>query len=316
MHNIPTLNEIKQTAELVNKYAHRTPVMTSKTINKMAGCELFFKCENFQKIGAFKIRGAISAVFSLSHEEISRGVVTHSSGNHAAAVAFAADLRGGKAYIVMPRTAPRIKKDAVGDYGGEIIYCEPTLEAREKVCGEVIDKTGAVFLHPFNDYRIIRGQATAALEILDQVEDLDYIIPPVGGGGLSSGTALTTHYVSPKTKVICAEPEGANDAFRSLKDGKIYPSVNPKTIADGLLTSLGDKTFDLIQKYVSEIITVKEESIIQAMRTVWERMKIVIEPSSAVTLAAVMENKEKFAGKRVCLIFTGGNVDLDKLPWL
>lgn len=316
MHNIPTLDEIKKTAELVNKYAHKTPVMTSKTINKMAGCELFFKCENFQKIGAFKIRGAISAVFSLTHEEITRGVVTHSSGNHAAAVAYAADLRGGKAYIVMPRTAPQIKKDAVGDYGGEIIYCEPTLEAREKVCGEVIDKTGAVFLHPFNDYRIIRGQATAALEILDQVEDLDFIIPPVGGGGLASGTALTTHYVSPKTKVICAEPEEANDAFRSFKDGIIYPSVNPTTIADGLLTSLGDKTFDLISKYVSEIITVKEDSIVQAMRTVWERMKIVIEPSSAVTLAAVMENKEKFAGKRVCLIFTGGNVDLDKLPWL
>jgi len=316
MQNIPTLDDIKKTAELVNKYVHRTPIFTSKTINKMAGCELFFKCENFQKIGAFKIRGAVSAVFALSKEEIAKGIVTHSSGNHAAAVAYAADLRGGKAYIVMPRTAPQIKKDAVGDYGGEIIFCEPTLESREKVCGEVIEKTGAVFLHPFNDYRIIRGQATAALEILEQVENLDYIIPPVGGGGLASGTVLSAQYISPETKVIAAEPKGADDAYRSLRDGKIYPSLNPKTIADGLLTSLGEKTFGILQKYLNEIITVNEDSIIQAMRIVWERMKIIIEPSSAVTLAAVMENKEKFSGKRVCLIFTGGNVDLDKLPWL
>ncbi|MFC2134221.1 threonine/serine dehydratase, partial [Bacteroidota bacterium] len=215
-----------------------------------------------------------------------------------------------------PRTAPQIKKNAVGDYGGEIIYCEPTFEERERVCNEVMEKTGAIFVHPFNDYRIIRGQATAALEILDRIENLDYIIPPIGGGGLSSGTALTTHYVSPNTKVIAAEPKEADDAYRSLRDGKIYPSVNPDTIADGLRTCLGDKTFHVVSKYVNEIITVEEDTIVHAMRTVWERMKIIIEPSAAVTLAAVMENKEKFAGKRVCLIFTGGNVDLDKLPWL
>lgn len=316
MQNIPTLEDINKTAELVNKYVHNTPLLTSKSINEMTGCELFFKCENFQKIGAFKIRGALSIIFSLSDEEMKKGVTTHSSGNHAAAVAYAAGLRNAKAFIIMPDVAPKIKKAAVRDYGGEIVFSGPSFEDRQQKCDEVIEKTGAFFLHPFNDYRIIRGQATAALEVYDQVKNLDYIIPPVGGGGLTSGTALTTHYVSPNTKVIGAEPKEADDAYRSLRDGKIYPAGNPKTIADGLRTCLGDKTFNVISKHVSEIITVKEETIIHAMRTVWERMKVIIEPSAAVTLAAVMENKDKFAAKRVCLIFSGGNVDLDKLPWL
>jgi threonine dehydratase len=290
-------------------------VLTSHSINRITDCEIYFKCENFQKVGAFKTRGATNAVFSLSDEEAARGVATHSSGNHAAALALAAQVRGIKSYIVMPRTAPRIKKEAVKGHQAEITFCEPTLQAREAGLAEVVDKTGATFIHPYNDYRIIAGQATASLELLDEVPDLDIVLTPVGGGGLTSGTALTVKSLSPQTQMIAVEPEMADDAYRSFKEGKIFPSINPQTVADGLLTQLGDKTFTVIRKYVDDIVTVSEEGIIQAMRLIWERMKIVIEPSAAVPLAALIENKIDINGKRVGIILSGGNVDLDKLPW-
>jgi len=316
MNHIPTIENINEAHDRIKKYIHNTPVLTSRSINEITGCEIFFKCENLQKVGAFKFRGASNAVLSLTKEELAKGVATHSSGNHAAALALAARNVGAKAYIVMPTSAPQIKKDAVTGYGAEIIFCEPTLEARETTLNKVVEKTGATFIHPYNNYTIIAGQATAAKELIEEVGEFDIVMAPVGGGGLLSGTALSTNYILPNAKVIAGEPKGADDAFRSLRDGKIYPSVNPRTIADGLLTSLGERTFGIIQKYVDEIITVEEESIISAMRMVWERMKIIIEPSSAVPLAAVMENKDKFRGKKIGMIFSGGNVDMDKLPWM
>lgn len=316
MNHIPTIENINEAHDRIKKYIHKTPLLTSQSVNEIAGCEIFFKCENLQKVGAFKFRGATNAVLSLTNEELVKGVATHSSGNHAAALALAARNVGAKAYIVMPTSAPQIKKDAVAGYGAEIIFCEPTLEARETTLNKVVEKTGATFIHPYNNYTIIAGQATAAKELIEEAGELDIIMAPVGGGGLLSGTALSTNYILPNAKVIAGEPKGADDAFRSLRDGKIYPSVNPQTIADGLLTSLGEKTFGIIQKYVDEIITVEEESIISAMRMVWERMKIIIEPSSAVPLAAVMQNKEKFLERKIGMIFSGGNVDMNKLPWM
>ncbi|MCF8243306.1 MAG: pyridoxal-phosphate dependent enzyme [Melioribacteraceae bacterium] len=315
MSGIPSKDEIISAHERIKNHIHRTPVLTSKQLNEIYGCSLYFKCENMQKVGAFKFRGAANSVLSLDDSELTKGVATHSSGNHAAALALAAKSANVKAYIVMPRTAPSIKKKAVEGYGAEIIYCEPTLQAREETLNEVIAETGAAFIHPYNNYAVIAGQSTAAKEIYEVIPDLDYLITPVGGGGLLSGSSLSTKYFSPGTKVIGAEPEGADDAYRSFRDAKIYPSINPDTICDGLLTSLCEKTFEIITRNVSEIITVDDSNIIAAMRNIWERMKIIVEPSAAVTLAVIGNNKEKFAGKKAALILSGGNVDLDNLPW-
>ena len=315
MTNRPNLTEIKKAAERIKPYANRTPVITCESIDRIVNVQISFKCENFQKVGAFKFRGACNTIFSLSEEEVARGVATHSSGNHAAALALAAKKRGIEAFIVMPNNAPEVKKAAVAGYGGKIVFCEPTLEARETTLAKVVKETGATIVHPYNDYRVIAGQGTAALEFLEEVPDLDVIITPVGGGGLVCGTALTVSELSPSTRVIAAEPEGADDAYRSLQEGRIIPSINPRTIADGLLTSLGEFTFSIIKDHVQQIVTVSEEAIINAMRHVWERMKIIIEPSSAVPLGALLEKKIDLTGKRVGIILTGGNVDLEKLPW-
>lgn len=313
--NEPTIREIREASERIKPYVHRTPVITCTTLNRFCEAELFFKCENFQKAGAFKIRGATNAVFSLEEEEASRGVATHSSGNHGAALALAARWRGIPAYVVMPENAPDVKKNAVAGYGAEIIFCEPTLAAREQGLARVVDRTGAAFIPPYNDYRVIAGQGTAAMEFCEEVAELEVMMTPVGGGGLLSGTAIATSALSPKTFIIAAEPEGADDAFRSFHAGKIIPSRNPQTIADGLLTSLGDLTFPLIQKYVKDIVTVSDEAIVHAMRTVWERMKIIIEPSAAVPLGALIAERNEIPGTRIGIILSGGNVDLANLPW-
>ncbi|MEQ1584676.1 MAG: pyridoxal-phosphate dependent enzyme [Cyclobacteriaceae bacterium] len=303
---------IEQAHERIKTYIHHTPVLTSQSIDDEVGCKVFFKCENFQKVGAFKARGAMNAALSLSLEQLNKGLATHSSGNHAQALARAAKILGVKSFIVMPRTAPDIKKRGVKGYGGEIFECEPTLQARETTLAEVIKKTGATEIHPFNNYEVIAGQATAAKELFEKVKDLDVIMAPVGGGGLLSGTALAAKYFSPKTKVIAGEPAGSDDAYRSMQSGKIEQAQS-QTIADGLLTTLGDKTFPIIRELVSEVITVSDEQIIAAMRMVWERMKIIIEPSCAVPLAALLKEKKRFKGKRVGIILSGGNVDLDKV---
>jgi len=290
-------------------------VLKSENLNDIVGAYVVFKCENFQKAGAFKSRGAINAVFSLTEDEIKNGVCTHSSGNHAAALARAAKLRGAKAYIVMPENSSRVKIAAVENYGGIITFCKPNLKSRETTLEKIKNSTEATEIHPYNDYRIIAGQATAALELIEDTKDLDIIIAPVGGGGLMSGTALSTFYFSPNTTIFAAEPKGADDAYRSFVKKEFIPSENPQTMADGLLTSLGSLTYPIIMKYVNDILTVSEESIVKAMKLIWERMKIIVEPSSAVPFAAVLENKTKFQGKRVGIIVSGGNVDLSKLPW-
>jgi threonine dehydratase len=305
-----TKESIEQAHQRIKPYIHKTPVMTSQGVDERAGCKLFFKCENFQKIGAFKARGAMNAVLALSDAERSKGVATHSSGNHAQALARAAKIMNIKAYIVMPRTAPAVKKRGVEGFGGEIFECEPTLQSRETTLAEVIKKTGATEIHPFNNYNVINGQATAAKELFEEIPDLDVIIAPVGGGGLLSGTALAAKYFSPKTIVMAGEPEGADDAYRSKQSGKIELS-QANSIADGLLTSLGDKTFPIVRDEVTDVITVSDKEIIAAMRFIWERMKIIVEPSCAVPLAAVLKSKEKFSGKRVGIILSGGNVDLE-----
>lgn len=315
MQHIPTLPIIKEAGEKIRPFVHNTPVLTSSYINQISGADVFFKCENFQKIGAFKFRGAINALLSLSPEEKAKGVATHSSGNHAQALALAAKMNDIQAYIVMPETAPAVKRKAVEGYGAEVITCKSTLKAREETLEKVIQRTGASLIHPYNDYRIIAGQATAAKELIEEVPELEAILAPVGGGGLISGTALITHYLSPETKVFAAEPKGADDAFRSFRSGKIELSENPNTIADGLLTSLGDKTFPIIRDYVEDVITVTDQEIVVAMELIWERMKIIIESSSAVPLAAVLLEKERFADKKIGIILSGGNVDLRKLPF-
>jgi len=313
--NYPAISDVISAAERIKPYINRTPILTCKSLNKMFGAELFFKCENFQKVGAFKFRGASNAVWSLTDEEAAYGVATHSSGNHAQALALAAGMRGIKASIVMPINSSKVKKDAVEGYGAEIIFCKPTLEARESTLASVIGRTGAKEIHPYNNFLVISGQGTAALELLEDANDLDFVISPVGGGGLLSGTLTTVSAQSPRTKVLAAEPQGADDAYRSLLENRIVPSINPKTIADGLLTSLGTLTFPIIKKHVHKIITVSESSIISAMRLIWERMKIIVEPSSATTLAILLEHPGEFAGSRIGLILSGGNVDLEKLPW-
>ena len=312
---IPGFSDIIEASEVIGSFIHHTPVLTSHQIDKISGAHLFFKCENFQKVGAFKFRGATNAVIKLTEEQRRSGVVTHSSGNHAAALAHAAVSRGVKAYIVMPSTAPDIKKRAVAGYGAEITFCEPTLAAREAAAAEVIRLTGATMIHPYDNFNIIAGQGTAALEALTEYTAADAIIAPVGGGGLLSGTAIATRHLVPSAKIYGAEPRLADDAARSLHTGAIQPALPPRTIADGLLTSLCERTFTIIQANVDDILTVTEEQIVDAMRLMWERMKIVVEPSSAVPLAAVLTNRSLFEGKRVAIIVSGGNADLSKLPF-
>jgi threonine dehydratase len=312
---IITKQDLLDTHQRIGAYIHRTPVFTSSLINEIVGTEIYFKCENFQKMGAFKMRGATNAILQLSKTEKEFGVATHSSGNFAQALALAARLQGIKAYVVMPSNAPEIKKAAVKGYGGEVIECEPNLQARETTLDDVVNKTGAVFLHPYNDYYVIQGQGTAAMELIEDYSDLDCIFAPVGGGGLLSGTALAAKHFSPNTKVIAGEPMGADDAWQSIQKGEIVPQTNPKTIADGLLTSLGDKTFPIIKDHVEDIIRVEEEEIISAMRLIYERMKLVVEPSSAVALAALIKEKKKYQNQKIGMILSGGNVQLSKLPF-
>jgi threonine dehydratase len=311
-----TGREIQEAQQRIRPFIHRTPVLTSTGINEMCGAQLFFKCENFQKAGAFKIRGACNAVFALADEEAERGVATHSSGNHAAALALAARWRGIRAHVVMPENAALVKRAAAVGYGAEIVFCKPTLEAREEVLSRIVDGTGATFIPPYNDLRVMAGQGTAALELCEEISELDAVIAPVGGGGLISGTAIAVSSVSPYTAVIGAEPQNADDAYRSFQSGQIIPVENPNTIADGLRTSLGSLTFPVIREHVKQIITVSEEDIVNAMRCIWERMKIIVEPSGAVPLGAVFSKAEEMSGKRIGLILSGGNVDLGRLPWV
>ena len=316
MKPVPSLDSIQEAASRIRPFVHRTPVLTSGTLDRMFHAEVFFKCENFQKVGAFKFRGACNAVFALPAEEATRGVGTHSSGNHAAAVALSARLRGTQAFIVMPRNAPSCKKHAVAGYGANVVYCEPSESSRMEMMDGVLKETGATIIHSCNNPFVISGQGTAALELLDEVSGLDVVMAPVGGGGLLSGTALAVAGLSPQTRVIGVEPQGADDACRSLQEGRIIPSVEPQTIADGLLTSLGDLTFRIVSRHVEQIVTVSEEAIITAMRHVWQRMKIVVERSAAVPIAALLESKIDLSGLRVGVILSGGNVDLDQLPWM
>ena len=310
-----SLQDIQQAAQRIKPYAHRTPVMTNESLNRRVGAQVFMKCENLQKVGAFKFRGASNAVWSLTDEGAARGVVTHSSGNHAQALALAAKMRGIPAYIVMPDNAPQVKKNAVAGYGGRITFCEPTLEARESRMEKIRQGTGATVVHPYDDERVIAGQGTAALELLEDIPGLDAIIAPVGGGGLLGGTSIAATEMKKGIRVIAAEPEMADDAFRSMQAGRVIPSQNPKTVADGLLTSLGTLTFPILKERVEQIVTVSEAGIIEAMKFVWERAKIVIEPSAATVIAVLWEKKVDLRGLNVGVILSGGNVDLERLPW-
>lgn len=312
---IPTLTDIRDAYQRIRPYIHRTPVMSSRQINRIFNANIFMKCENFQKVGAFKFRGAINSVLLLPDESKKRGVITHSSGNHAAALAHAAEINGIKAFIVMPENASSVKKNAVAGYGARITYCKPTLRAREETTADLAKETGATLIHSYDDINVICGQGTAALELLEEHPDLDIIIVPIGGGGLMSGISTVVKGVAPRTRVYGAEPVNADDAYRSFVSGKLIPSANPDTIADGLLTSLSERTFSIIRKNVDNIFTVTERSIIDSMRLIWERMKIIIEPSSATALAVINENPEIFRNKKTGLIITGGNVDLARLPF-
>jgi len=315
MTAVPTFDDVQEAATRLVGVVHHTPVLTCASLDDRAGAQIFCKCENFQRAGAFKFRGASNAVMSLSDNAAKQGVATHSSGNHGAALALAARLRGVPARIVMPTNAPESKKAAVAGYGGTIVYCEPTQEAREATLEAVVRDTGAAFVHPYDNAKVIAGQGTAALELCAEVPGFDVILAPVGGGGLLSGTALAAAACSPGTQVVAAEPEAADDACRSLAAGEILPANYPDTVADGLRTSLGKLTFTIIQRHVGQIVTVSEDAIVAAMRYVWERMKIVIEPSSAVPIAALLDDRLDVSGKRVGVILTGGNVDLGRLPW-
>ncbi len=308
-----SFDEIKKASDRIHSYIHQTPVLTSQHIDQLVSANFYFKCENFQKVGAFKMRGASNAVLQLTEEDRKNGIATHSSGNHAQAIALIASQLKIPSYIVMPSNTPKTKKEAVAGYGGKIIECEPTLQSREHTLNSIIEKTGAIFIHPYNDDQIIAGQATAALELLNKIKDLDYVIAPVGGGGLLSGTALAAHYLSPTTQVIGVEPELANDAYRSLQTGILQPAVPTQTIADGLRGALGTKTFPIIQHLVEKIICVSEEEITQTMKLIMERMKIVIEPSAAVPLAGILKEKKNFEDKRIGIIISGGNIDLNYL---
>jgi threonine dehydratase len=312
----PTFADIQEAARRIGPYIHRTPVLTCASLDRLTGAELHFKCENFQKVGAFKFRGACNAVFSLSGEEARHGVLTHSSGNHAAALALAARMRGIAATVVMPTDTLAVKQEAVAGYGARIVLCEPTLKAREIATAMILEETGATLIHSYDNQDIITGQGTAAMELLEEVPGLDLVMTPIGGGGLLSGTAIAAAGCSPGTRIVAAEPAGADDAYRSFKAGRLIPQTDPRTIADGLRTSLAPRTFAVIQELVTDIVTVSEDAIISAMRRVWERMKIVIEPSAAVPVAALIESKLDVKGKRVGIILSGGNADLDNLPWI
>lgn len=312
---LPTLNDIQQAAITIRPYVHNTPVLSSSIINNIAQCTLFFKCENFQKAGAFKSRGATNALLQLKQQQITKPVTTHSSGNHAGALAKAAQTLGFECIVVMPSNAPKVKIAAVKQYGAQIRFCEPSLEAREQTTHKVMLETDAVLVHPYDNFDIIAGQGTAALELLETQPNIELVITPVGGGGLLSGSAIAAKSVKPSITVVAAEPQGADDAYRSLLAGKIIPSINPNTIADGLLTSLGERNFAAIQQHVDSILTVSDDGIRKAMKMIWQYMKIIVEPSSAITLAAILEHPEVFRNKKVGAILTGGNVDLEKLPF-
>ena len=313
---IPTYDDVVAAHARIAPHIHRTPVLTSSFLNALTGASLFFKCENFQKAGAFKVRGASNAVFGLSDAGAVRGVATHSSGNHALSLSFAAGRRGIPCAVVMPRTAPQAKKDAVRGYGGTITECEPSTTSREEVFARVQAQTGADFVHPYNDPRVIAGQATCSRELMEQVDGLDQVIAPIGGGGMISGTCLTLSAIAPQVEIYAAEPEQADDALRSLRAGHIIADDAPDTVADGLKVPLKDLTWHFVKSRVTDILTASEQEIIDAMRLTWARMKIVIEPSCAVPLATILKNPETFRGRRVGVIITGGNVDLDKLPWM
>jgi threonine dehydratase len=309
------LAAIRAAHERIRPYVHRTPVLTSARLDAAAGAKLFFKCENFQKVGAFKARGAANAVFSLTDDEARHGVATHSSGNHAAALARAAQLRRIPAHIVMPSNSSAVKVRAVEGYGARIVFCEPTQTARESTCAQVLAETGATMIHPFEDERVIAGQGTVAIELLEQIAGLDLVLCPVGGGGLLAGTAIATRRLSPSTKIIAAEPATAGDTAASFQAGRRTPWAKLETIADGLRTNIGQPNFEIVQSHIDAVVTVTEEAIIGAMRTIWETMKIIIEPSAAVPFAAIQEGKVDISGRRVGIIVSGGNVDLDALPW-
>lgn len=312
---IPTFDDVVAAHERIRPYIHRTPVLTSSYFNELTGAELFFKCENLQKAGAFKVRGASNAVFGLDDATAQKGVATHSSGNHALSLSYAAGRRGIPCYVVMPRTAPQAKKDAVKGYGGIITECEPSTSSREEVFSKVQAKTRADFVHPYNDPRVIAGQGTCSREFVDQTGGVDIMIAPIGGGGMISGTCLTLSNIAPETQIFAAEPAQADDAYRSFKAGHIIADDAPETIADGLKVPLKELTWHFVSNYVTDIFTASEQEIIDAMKLTWQRMKIVMEPSCAVPLATILKNRDTFAGKRVGVIITGGNVDLDKLPW-
>ena len=312
-----SIDDVRAAAERIKGVGHRTPVLTSKTLDQLAGRKLFFKCENFQKVGAFKFRGGWNAVSMLSDGEAEKGVCTHSSGNHAQAVAYSAQKRGIPAYIVMPNNSPDVKLNAVKGYGANVTLCEPTLEARRTTLDGIAKKTGAAVIHPFNNPNVIAGQGTAALELIEEVSELDAVIAPIGGGGLMSGTCITTRSLLPKAKLFGAEPKGADDAYRSLKEGKMLPQENPNTICDGLLTSMGENTWKILKDHLNDIYTVSDDEVIKAMKLIWERMKIIIEPSCATPVAVVMspELKQLEGIEKIGIILTGGNIDLSKLPF-
>ena len=312
-----SIDDVRTAAERIRGVGHRTPILTSKTLDQMAGRKLFFKCENFQKVGAFKFRGGWNAVSMLSDKEAERGVCTHSSGNHAQAIAYSAQKRGIPAYIVMPNNSPDVKLNAVKGYGANVTLCEPTLEARRTTLEGIAEDTGAAVIHPFNNANVIAGQGTAALELIEDIGELDAMIAPIGGGGLMSGTCITTRSLLPDAKLFGAEPKGADDAYRSLKEGKLLPQEDPRTICDGLLTSMGENTWNILKDHLDAIYTVSDEDVVQSMRLIWERMKIIIEPSCATPVAVVMSSEFKQLEniEKVGIILTGGNVDLAKLPF-
>jgi len=313
---IPTYDDVLEAHERIKPYIHETPILTSRFINNLTGTELFFKCENLQKAAAFKVRGACNAVFGLSDDKAKIGVATHSSGNHALSLSYAAGQRGIPATVVMPSTAPQAKKDAVIGYGGVIVECEPSTTSREAVFADVVAESGADFVHPYNDPRVIAGQATCSKELVNQVNDLDAVVAPIGGGGMISGTCLTLSSIAPNIKIYAAEPLNADDAARSFKAGHIIADDAPNTVADGLKVPLKDLTWHFVKNHVTDILTATEDEIVAAMKLIWLRMKIIVEPSSAVTLAIILKNPDVFKGKRIGVILTGGNVDLDKLPWM
>jgi len=318
--DLPTYDDVIAAHDRVRPYIHRTPILTSSYFNKLTGAELFFKCENFQKAGAFKVRGASNAVFGLSDEMAAKGVATHSSGNHGLSLSYAAGRRGIKATVVMPRTAPEAKKEAVRGYGGTVVECEPSTSSREAVFAEVVAESGADFIHPYNDPRVIAGQGTCSKELFEDLADdgikMDAFVAPIGGGGMISGSCLTLSNISPNTKIYAAEPLNADDAYRSFKAGHIIADDAPNTIADGLKVPLKERTWHFVSNYVTDILLATEQEIIDAMYLTWQRMKIVMEPSCAVPLAVILKNPDVFAGKRVGVVITGGNVDLKKLPWM